>query len=66
MFEFDGKKRSYIKEKEEKILKELSTDMKRLVKQYQSKGTNSWLGALPIEEQGFHLSKEEFRDALRL
>ena len=30
------------------------------------KGASNWLTALPIEEQGFILSKSDFRDALHL
>ena len=29
-------------------------------------GASSWLTALPLAEQGFHLSKKEFWDALHL
>ena len=36
------------------------------MKQAQDKGASSWLTALPLEEMGFTLNKEEFRDALRL
>ena len=34
--------------------------------QARDKGASSWLNSFPIEEQGFNLNKEEFRDALRL
>ena len=44
----------------------LSADTKRLIEQARDKGASSWLNALPIEEAGFSLNKEEFRDALRL
>ena len=30
------------------------------------KRSSLWLTALPIQEQGFHLNKQEFQDALRL
>ena len=30
------------------------------------KGTSSWLSVLPLQDQGFNLSKEEFRDAFSL
>ena len=32
----------------------------------QLKGSSSWLSALPLKDQGFNLSKGEFRDALSL
>ena len=38
----------------------------RAVKQAQEKGGGSWLNVLPLEEQGFTLTKGEFRDALAL
>ena len=38
----------------------------RAVKQAQEKGAGSWLNVLPLEEQGFTLTKGEFRDALAL
>ena len=44
----------------------LHEETRRLVKQARDKGASSWLNALPIEEMAFNLSKEEFRDALRL
>ena len=31
-----------------------------------AKGASHWLNALPLLEQGFNLTKQEFRDSLRL
>ena len=36
------------------------------VEQARDKGASSWLTAIPLEQQGFQLNKEEFRDSLRL
>ena len=36
------------------------------VKQAQEKGAGSWLSVLPLEDQGFTLTKSEFRDSLAL
>ena len=32
----------------------------------QEKGTYNWLTVLPLEEHNFYLSKEEFKDAIRM
>ena len=37
-----------------------------LVKQARDSGAISWLNALPLEQQGFNLNKDEFRDAVNL
>ena len=50
------------KHKIERIDGNLDLDTKRLVEQARNKGASSWLNALPIEESGFSLNKEEFRD----
>ena len=57
------------KENEErisKIVSALPTGKSLQIKQTRDKGASAWLNALPIEEMGFRLNKEEFRDALRL
>ena len=48
------------------IAQELPPDLRRCVSIATSKGSSSWLTALPIAEHGFALSKAAFRDALRL
>ena len=45
---------------------ELPVEVVPFFEQARDKGASSWLNALPIEEQGLNLNKEEFRDALRL
>ena len=44
----------------------LPADLLRLVDQARDKGASSWPNAIPLEEQGLVLSKQEFRDSLRL
>ena len=44
----------------------LNADTLRSAKQARDKGASSWLNALPIKSQGFHLNKGEFRDALNI
>ena len=39
---------------------------KRALKLAQEKGSSVWLTVLPLQEQGFNLSKREFRDAVKL
>ena len=50
----------------EVVISKLSSDLLTLHNQYTDKGASHWLNALPIHEQGFTLTKQEFRDALRL
>ena len=38
----------------------------RVLEQLSEPGASSWLGALPLESQGFNLTKGEFQDALAL
>ena len=40
--------------------------MKRNMILNKEKGSGSWLTVLPLEDHGFVLNKQEFRDALRL
>ena len=42
------------------------TKMQRNLEQLSETGASSWLGALPLREQGFNLTKGEFQDALAL
>ncbi|XP_068704061.1 uncharacterized protein [Montipora foliosa] len=39
---------------------------KRALELAQEKGSSVWLTVLPLQEQGFNLSKREFRDAVKL
>ena len=52
--------------KAESIEEKLSVDTLRVVKQAQEKGAGSWLSVIPLEDQGFTLTKSEFRDSLAL
>ena len=54
------------KEKMESTDSTLFPDLLRLVNQSRDKGASSWLNAMPLADQGFVLSKQEFRDALNL
>ena len=40
--------------------------LQRTVDMLSAKYSSLWLTALPIQEQGFHLNKQEFQDALQL
>ena len=55
-----------LREKAESIEEELSVDTLRVVKQAKEKGAGSWLSVIPLEEQGFTLTKSEIRDSLAL
>ena len=53
-------------EERDRIIGTLNENMKRVTEQNQEKGSSSWLTVLPLEDQGFSMTKEEFRDALSL
>ena len=53
-------------EKIERALSECSEETGLFVKQAQDKGASAWLNAMPVEELGFNLNKEQFWDALKL
>ena len=59
-------KRASAKEKTDSIYSSLFPDLLRLVNQSRDKGASSWLNAMPLEDQGLALNKQEFRDSLRL
>ena len=44
----------------------LPPDLLRLIKQARDNGASSWLNAIPLEEQGLALNKQEFRDSVRM
>lgn len=44
----------------------LSPDLPRSTMKARDKGASSWFNALPLEEQGLTLNKQQFRDSLRL
>ena len=48
------------------IRNSLSTQLQRTVDLNSEPGASLWLLALPLQDQGFHLTKQEFRDALHL
>ena len=52
--------------KAERIDAKLSPDLLPYVNQARDKGASSWLNALPLQDQGLALNKQEFRDSLRL
>ena len=53
-------------EKSKTILAKQNNEMARNLEQLSEAGASSWLGALPLKDQGFNLNKSEFRDALIL
>ena len=63
-------KANHLKAKTEQIHAQMDNehqeDVKLALDRANDKGSSSWLSALPIEDQGFVLSKGEFRDALRM
>ena len=48
------------------IYSQLPPQLKRHVDLAKERGASSWLSVLPLTDQGFHLHKGEFRDALCL
>ena len=59
-------KTASVKARMETIDSSLSNELMRLVNQSRDKGASSWLNAIPLEEQGLAMNKQEFRDSLRL
>ena len=59
-------KRANANAKRERIDESLPADLLPLVKQARDKGASSWLNAIPVEEQGLTLNKEEFKDSIRM
>ena len=44
----------------------LDQEKLRTISQIRNKGTSNWLNVLPLEDEGYVLNKQEFRDALAL
>ena len=64
--EINAKRRTAAKSRIERIDESLSPDLLQAVQQTRDKGASSWLNAIPIEEHGLALKKQEFRDSLCL
>ena len=47
-------------------MKDLPEELRDLVMRHQDRGASFWLEAIPLEESDFILSKEVFKDGLRL
>lgn len=61
-----AKEEALLKEKIDNVDSIIPEDLLPFVKQTRDKGASSWLNAIPIEQQGLDLNKNEFSDALRL
>ena len=48
------------------VYEALPPDSKRFMKQSQDKGASSWVNVIPLEDEGFNVSKEELLDSLRI
>ena len=64
--EINAKRRAAAKSRIDRIDESLSPDLLQAVQQTRDKGSSSWLNAIPIEEHGLALNKQEFRDSLCL
>ena len=51
---------------QETLLGKQSVSVKRNFEQLSQPGASTWLGSLPLKDQGFNLNKAEFQDALNL
>ena len=58
--------RAESKQRLTEVLDECSNDLKRMVLLASERGASAWLTMLPIETEGFSLTKSNFRDALCL
>ena len=52
--------------KAEQVKEEIPATLCRAIELGSEKGASTWLTALPLQEQGFNLNKQEFHDALCL
>ena len=64
--EINAKRRAAAKSRIERIDESLSPDLLQAVQHTRDKGASSWLNAIPIEEHGLALNKQEFKDSLCL
>ena len=64
--EVNAQRRAATKSRIDRIDESLPPDLLQAVQQTRDKGASSWLNAIPIEEHGLPLNKQEFRDSLFL
>ena len=64
--EINTQRMATTKSRIDRIDESLSPDLLKAVQQTRNKGASSWLTAIPIEEYGLALNKQEFRDSLCL
>ena len=64
--QFTSEKVKRVKVKIEKLMNDLPGEIGELVLRHQDREASFWLEALPLEESDFVLSKEEFKDGVRL
>ena len=64
--EINAQRSAAAKSRIDRIDELLSPDLLQAVQQTRDKGASSWLNAIPIEEHGLPLNKQEFRDSLCL
>ena len=64
--EVNAQRRAAAKSRIDRIDESLPPDLLQAVQQTRDKGASSWLNAIPIEEHGLPLNKQEFRDSLCL
>ena len=62
----ENKSKQALVSKVERVGQSLSPTSARAVEHAKQPGASSWLSVIPLEEQGFVLTKGEFRDALAL
>ena len=59
-------KKEALEEKCAVVASKLDAGLLTIHNQNNDKGASHWLNALPLQDQGFNLTKQEFRDAMRL
>jgi len=60
------RKNAKLKEKIKDVDKDLPQDVLHFVERSRDKGAGNWLAAIPLQRQGFNITKVEFRDGLRM
>ena len=55
-----------VKQRRDRIVDKQTPELARTINQLAEPGASSWLAAKPLKEQGFNLTRSEFKDAIRL
>ena len=63
---FNTQRETRIGDQASTVDQNLDQEKLRTISQIRNKGTSNWLNVLPLEDEGYVLNKQEFRDVLAL